>query len=78
MVWSENNKHWFLNFKGEQNMSKEKAWKPPEFIWLQREDEEGNMAGNRWEGEIYWCDEQIYRSDVKYQRIGSGEVPEEE
>ena len=46
-----------------------KVWKPPEFIWLQREDGEGNLAGSAWGGEIYWCDEQIHKSDVKYRRI---------
>ena len=57
----------------ENNMSKEKAWKPPEFIWLRREDEEGNLATNRWEGEIYWCNERIYKSDVKYVRVDEEE-----
>lgn len=46
-----------------------KIWKPPEFIWLQREDEEGNLADSRWEGKIYWCNERIYNSDVRYRRV---------
>jgi len=54
-------------------MREEKKCEPPEFIYLQREDEEGNMATNRWEGEIYWCDEQIYKSDVKYVRVDEEE-----
>jgi hypothetical protein len=50
-----------------------KVWKPPEFIWLQREDEFGNLADSRWDGEIYWCDERIYASDVRYRRVDDEE-----
>lgn len=42
---------------------------PPKVIYLQIEDEWGNIADNAWDSEVYWCDEQIYDSDIKYVRV---------
>lgn len=47
----------------------DKRWDPPEFVYLQIEDEHGNIAKARWDAEIYWCDERIYKSDVKYRKV---------
>jgi hypothetical protein len=46
-----------------------KVWEPPEFIWLQREDEDGNIVQSAWDSEVYWCNEKIFKSDVKYRRV---------
>lgn len=54
----------------------DRQWEPPEFVYIQIEDEWGDLITESWENEeITWCANQIYESDIKYRRIDVDEEP---
>ncbi len=63
---------WSVNVKREGEMTKQKKAKYPRKIYIQIEDEDGNiatpeeLAGN----EVTWCDERQNATDLVYYRKG--------